>query len=427
MPIWSHRSIGPWALPAGLVAYVLAMTWGWEFPDWKGVWFLPVFLGSSAAGLMLWWWRRGRPEPIVAAAIVVVVAMSMTAIAAFFTQGMRDIELYLKAGDAWWDGRPVYMQVPLAEAPADLSNYPYLYPPVTLPLFGLLSRLPVPVADALWTALSFAALVVALRLVGLRGRWIALLLLWPPITQGLWVGNVAIPLFLLFAAAPWYAAGLLVPPLFKLYSGLATIWLLRREHWGALVRGLIAVILLLVASLPIVDLRLWGEWIAALEVYRQSQVLLVNLYGFGLGKYVPLVAVLAVGAAVAGLALLTHDRRAQLARLGVATIVASPSLFSHGFLVALPAFVSLGTRWFWVALGITACAPGLAWFGALGLAGAAWFRPELRKRPVADPWHPLGEAAEPWPTAPDVAPRSDRPPERARPDAVPGTTEPRAA
>jgi hypothetical protein len=97
------------------------------------------------------------------------------------------------------------------------------------------------------------------------------------------------------------------------------------------------------------------------------------------------------------MALRARERREQLSRLGVATVVASPSLFGHGWLVALPAMFRLETLTLWLVLGITACAPGLAWFVGLVIVVLSWYLPSLRKQEGADPWHPLGSAAAPWP------------------------------
>ena len=116
--------------------------------------------------------------------------------------------------------------------------------------------------------------------------------------------------------------------------------------------------------------------------------------------------------------------RSQLSRLGVATVVASPSLFSHGWLVALPALIRLDTPWFWLALGLTACSPGLAWFVALGLVIASWAVPALRRGSGRDPWHPLDRASEPWPSALADARVTSPPAEAAspgRPDERPST------
>ena len=392
-----------WLVPLALAVYVLAVTWTWEFPNHQGIPFPPVWLGSAVVVLALWH-RLGRSfGPVSVAAIVVVTAMLATDVTLFWSQSLRDLQLYLKAGDIWSNGGSVYSQVPLVARPVDLSNYPFLYPPVTLPLFGALSALPWPVAAGLWLGGSLAAVLFGLRCVGLGWRWCVLLIAWPPVAQGLYVGNVALPLFALFAAAVARPALMAIPPIFKLYSGVAALWLLRREHLRDLLVGgtLVAGVLLL--SIPVMGLDLWLAWFGGLQTYQVSQRLLPEfLYGFGLGRYLPLMALAVLAAVVTVMALRAPERREQLSRLGVATVVASPSLFSHGWLVALPAFLRLDTIWFWLAFGITACSPGLAWFAALLLVGASWYVPAMRKTQVADAWHPLGPGLMAWPGANDA-------------------------
>lgn len=389
-----------WLVALGLGVYVLGVTWTWEFPDWHGIPFPPVWLGLVVTVLLAWRWREGAVGPIAAAAIVALTAMAMTDTASFFTQGARDIGIYLKAGDRWLHGLAVYGLVPVDRPPADLSNYPFLYPPLTLPLFGVMSLLPFPMSAILWVAGSAAALLAGLRRVGLDWRWCAVIFIWPPVVQGLWVGNVAVVLFLFFAIAPWRPAALAFGPIFKVYSGIAGLWLLRREHWRSLAVAIVVVLGLVLVTLPLVGVDRWLEWLAALQAYQVSQQLLRNLYGFGLAGYVPAVVFILVAAIVLLLALRVRDRRHQLAALGVATVTGSPSLFSHGFLVTLPAMFRLDTPWFWLAFGITSCAPGLAWFLVIALLVVSWYVPALRKCEGADPWHPLGSATDPWPSVP---------------------------
>jgi alpha-1,2-mannosyltransferase len=404
-----------WLLPIALSVYVIGTTWTWEFPNWQGVPFPPVWFASALATMAVWRRLGRRFGPIEVAAILAVTAMLTTGVTLFWTQSLRDLTLYLKAGDAWAAGAPVYAQVPLVRPPDDLSNYPFLYPPVTLPLFGALAALPYPVAAGAWMVTSLAAVLGALRWIGLGWRWCLLFLFWPPVMQGLYVGNVAVPMFALFAAAVWRPGLLVVPPLFKLYSGIAALSLLRREHWTHLVVGGAVVLGAGLVTLPLVGIGLWGDWIEALQTYQVSQRLLPNnLYGFGLARHLPLVVLAILALVVTVLALRARDRHEQLSRLGVATVVGSPSLFSHGWLVAVPGIVALDAPWFWLAFGLTACAPGIAWFLVLLVIGASWFVPGLRKRPGDDAWHPLGAAVVPWPTARGTSAQ--------RPEATPADT-----
>jgi hypothetical protein len=187
------------------------------------------------------------------------------------------------------------------------------------------------------------------------------------------------------------------------------------------VLGSVSIAVVCLATLPLVGPQGWAEWIAGLQAYQVSQALLPNnLYGYGLGRYMPFVAFLAIATVVAVLALRARGRREQLARLGVATVTGSPSLFSHGYLVALPAMLRLDTPWFWLAFGLTACAPGPAWFGAIGIVLWSWLEPSLRKRRGFDPYHPLGAASAAWPGA-LTAGAAAAPPSPARRPARQGT------
>ncbi|MEX2011437.1 MAG: glycosyltransferase family 87 protein [Chloroflexota bacterium] len=397
-----------WLLPIGLVFYVLWATWGWNFPDQHGIPFNWVWLGVAGATVIVWQRRRAAFDPITAAAIVAITAMLVNDATLFWSQGMRDLALYIKAGDRWLSGAPVYLEVPLAVLPTDMTNYPFLYPPVTLPLFGALARIPFPFAAALGLGVSMVALLASLRWLGLPWRWSLVVLAWPPVAQGMYVGNVAIPLFALFAAAPWRPALLAIPPLFKPYSAIASLWLLRREHWRSAILGVIVVGGACVVTLPLVGSQLWLDWVGGLEAYQVSQQQLPNnLYGYGLARYMPLFSFIAIAVVVTVLALRARGRREQLARLGVATVTGSPSLFAHGYLVALPGMLRLDTPWFWLAFGLTSCAHGPAWFGAIAVIVWSWFEPSLRKKRGFDPYHPLGTASAPWPGGrlPLLAPR----------------------
>jgi hypothetical protein len=288
----------------------------------------------------------------------------------------------------------------LTARPADLSEYPFLYPPLTLPLFGFLSALPLPLTAALWTGASLAAVLLGFRLIGIDWRWSLLLLAWPPVLQGLWVGNVALLLFLLFAAAPRLPGGLVASVAFKLYSAIGVLWLVRERRWADLAAGVAIVVAVAAITAPLVPAGLWVDWVRGLALYQESQAVLPDyLYGLGLGRWLPQLVVAIVGLLVIAMAVRGPSPRERLARLGMATIVASPSLFAHGFLVGLPSFLALRTGLVWLVLGITACSPGLAWWLAPLLAVAAWVAPALRRLPDPDPWHPLGWRLEPWPDA----------------------------
>ena len=58
-----------WILPIVVSVYVLVLTWTWEFPDWRGVPFPPVWLGTVGLATMAWSWRRGAVTPIAATSL----------------------------------------------------------------------------------------------------------------------------------------------------------------------------------------------------------------------------------------------------------------------------------------------------------------------------------------------------------------------
>jgi hypothetical protein len=259
---------------------------------------------------------------------------------------------------------------------------------------------------------SIGLALTALRMFGLPWRWVVPALLWPPLFQGLWVGNVAPAALVLFALGPWLGAGLVAGAIFKSYTGIAALWLVREKRWSAIAWGAAAIAVLALLTLPLTGLDAWRAWLDGLRQYQASQPLVPVLYGFGLPKFVPFWAYAALAVLAVAAALLRPGREG-LARLGTATIVASPSLWGHGLLVALPSMLTLGSPWLWLAIGFTAVPDGLQWWWAIGLIVASWLLPSLR-RPAGggapgekatagddgmDELHPLPAGTGPWPQA----------------------------
>ena len=415
LPRLSLEGRGGW-LPVGLlVGYLLWNARDRSVPLGPGVEYLPAWVISSAIALLAasLLARRLRPtrawlRPVEASAILAVVAMVLTALTMTY-QPLRDLGIYLKAGQHYLAGAPVYLQAPMTARPADLTNYPFLYPPLTLPPFAALSLLPTPVVQAVWVAGSLALGLAALRVIGLPWRWAIMAVAWPPLFQGLWVGNVAVPALALYALGPWLGAGLVLGAVFKSYTGLAALWLARERRWGQIAAGVAVVAVLGLVTLPLTGLGLWSGWVEALRQYQTSTQNVPALSGFGLPRFVPLWAyvVLAVAAVLVAL---RPSGRESLARLGTATIVASPSLWGHGLLVAVPSMLSLRAPWLWLAIGITSAPDGLQWWYAIGLIVASWFVPGMRRpddatgrggeagRPLDEPLHPLASGEAPWGT-----------------------------
>jgi hypothetical protein len=378
------RRAAAWLLPAALGAYILYATRDWHVPAEGGVAFGPMWAILAAAGLGGWWWRVGRPSTVAVMAVSAVAGMVLTDVTSFWSQGLRDWHLYLKAGTHFLEGGAVYIHDLFTVRPDDLTNYPFLYPPLSLPAFALLSLPPRPIVDAAWLALSAGAAVWALRRLGMGWAWVAVFLAWPPFEQGLYVGNVAMPLFALFVAGPVFGAGLILTALFKLYSGIAALWLPLDRRWRDIAIGVGLVVAWFVLTLPIVGVDRWSEWLTSLGLYRESQPLLPgSLVGLAPARVLPQWVAVAIAVAVLVLALPGRGGAERLWRLGVATIAASPSLYSHGYAVAVPAILRLRAAVLWLVLGITSVEPGVQWFYALGLLVASWYVPALRRESEA--------------------------------------------
>jgi hypothetical protein len=162
---------------------------------------------------------------------------------------------------------------------------------------------------------------------------------------------------------------------------------------------------------PLTGIDLWREWLNGLTAYQESQGYLHGLYGVGLGRYLPMWAFLAIAAFTLVAALWVRGREG-LARLGLASVVASPSLWSHGFVFGIPSFLRLRAEWLWLVAGMMSIGQ---WPGpqvALGIGVTAWFVKGMARHADEEavepsgrrPLHPLGSFAEPWPSDEDRRP-----------------------
>ena len=212
-------------------------------------------------------------------------------------------------------------------------------------------------------------------------------------------------------AAMRYGGAVVLGPLLKPQNGIVSLWLIRERAWRRLGGGLLALLLLVLVTVPLTGIDLWRQWFLGLMAYQESQGYLHGLYGVGLGRYLPMWAFLAIAAFTLAAALWVRGREG-LARLGLASVVASPSLWSHGFVFAIPSFLRLRAEWLWLVAGMMSIGQ---WPGpqlALGIGVTAWFVKGMARRGgdrAADtlgrrPLHPLGSLAEPWPSAEDRRP-----------------------
>ena len=371
-----------WLAPVIAAALAVLPALPWSVPAADGVPFVvawasvAVIVTIAAIGVL-----GRRPTAFESIPIVVLAAALVGDATLLSSQPFRDLDLYLRAGSAWANGQPVYLDHLFTEVPEDRTLYPFNYPPLTLPLLGALAGLPRWVVHVGWLALSAGLALAALRAFGLPWRWAIPALLWRPFAEGLWVGNVSVPLLAAVALAPRAGALIVVPGLFKVYAAIPAAWLLRERRWRDAVLGATVVLGAVLATLPFVGLDAWRAWLGGLAWWDAS---IPILGGFGSGIALeqwlgrPIAVVLA--AAVFILALRPHGTE-SLWRLGVATPMASPSVFSHGLVTMIPSLLQLRPVLSWLAIAATAATPGPVFWVAAGLVIASWFVPALRRPP----------------------------------------------
>ena len=187
------------ALTVVLAAYVLGTSTESYQPtgivfqrmSWVVIWAVVVVVTAFSL-------RRLSAIHILASAAI--AAMIVTDDGLIGTPALNDLGLVRLGGENFAAGLPVYLS---AVAPASSAlNYPYVYPPPSLPLAALLAAPPLEVVSLAWLVALVGAALLALYLIGLRGGWAWLFLLWPPIFVGISPGTSRRLLFLLFAAAP---------------------------------------------------------------------------------------------------------------------------------------------------------------------------------------------------------------------------------
>ena len=384
------RQRRPWplAIGAGLMASIIAgvlVVPGASLPGLlrmvgladralvPGIWIIAITVAivgalAIAGGL--------RPSPIAVLAAAAAALMATTDVATVArgidrADALRDLHLYLNAGESLRAGLQVYRTVPMTEILVDQTLYPFLYPPPVLALFAGLSTLPWAVVGTLWIGAGIVAGAISSRLLGVAAVWVPIFLLWPPFFEGIWAGNVAVPGLLILAAAVASRAassGLVLGPLLKLQAGIPALWLLRERRWRQLAVGTFLVVIICVATLPIVGFASWFEWVAGLRAFQQSQANLPALYSFALPQVVPYVAYIVIAAGALAWAVRVGGING-LRRLSIAAVIVSPSLYRHGLLSLLPGLVALPAEIVWLVLGSTATFYGI-WIaiGATALA-----------------------------------------------------------
>lgn len=321
---------------------------------------------------------------------------------------LYDLDVYLGSASRWLDGGQPYMTAAVTTWPTSAGVDFFLYPPPLLPVFAALSRLPEGFVAAGWVVFLVACAYKSFRFLGLPRIWSVALLAFPPVAIGFESGNVASLTFLLFVASFRAGGALVVEGLFKAQTALPALWLIRERRWRGILAGAAVLGAIVLVTLPLVGFDSWRAWWDGLGYRAASQAAVPSLFGHSYAGALPAAVFTALAAAFVGLALL-FPGRPGLAALGLASIFASPSLWPHGFVFALPALLMLesGTAVL-MLLGAGAFGPNM-WL----LFGGAWIAVVAARRLPSGSFHPLAGTDGPWPS-----PTAPRPTKRSIPPSV---------
>ena len=328
---------------------------------------------------------------LVAASLAVVIALLFARPHPTPGPPMRDFEAYYAAGSVWNAGGDPYSQtIWTAERSltgVDAVRYealPFIGPPATLPVFGLIARIPFDTANAIWRALLIAALA-AVALLTLRFSErpltpasfcaIAVAALgFGPLTSALALGQIALPAFVfVLLAMQWPAAMLFAWIQPNLGVALLSQTAPSRKGIAVAVSALMFAAICLLVSGASGLARYVGDLQAhsAAERFSAIQITLPAIaYGFGA---TPLLAV-AIGlaatcGAIACWAFFMREGASAVERLSFTCALlplALPFFHEHDLLIVfVPAILyalrTEGAWWFVGAFG--ACFAATDWLG----------------------------------------------------------------
>jgi hypothetical protein len=341
----------------------------------------------------------GLPRLIVLALVVAAGGVSLAWTWAIVTNKQLGVDLLipLQAADRWTAGGQPYLGSAFA---ANVGHdYPFLYPPFTLPFWAALAALPrVPLTIA-WVLLGLGAAVLAARRLGLRGT-LVLALVWPPFSEGIWNGNVEILLFFCFVAA-WtsspFGEGLGTGLIAAIKPSQVQPWLLSfRRHARAAIVAAAILGLIALATLPITGLAIYGDWLAQVRAAADP-----NWWGqdAALSRFVgsQIAVIITIGSMLLVLALprLVSPDRAP-AWTGLLLLPAQLNLHIYYWLFLLPAMLRIREEIALLgALLVAAYITPIPWLGYALVLGAWIGRERLPWLAARD-----GHRAGPWPVAP---------------------------
>ena len=238
----------------------------------------------------------------------------------------------------------------LASLPHAASAWfaPFVYPPLAAFMVAPFGVLPFLAAKLVFLAVNLAALVVALRLLGVRDwRCYGIAIASPPVVATIAPGAISI-LLLLAVAAAWHyrdratVVGILVASAVsaKLFLWPLWFWLVRTRRWraGAIAVGVaLAAVAVSWAAISFAGLRDYPQLLSRLTAlegpHSYSAYALQRVVGIGAAHAGQATYALGIIALALALRFVADERRSLVALLGV-SLLATPILWSH-YLVLL--------------------------------------------------------------------------------------------
>jgi hypothetical protein len=299
-----------------------------------------------------------RRVSLAAAAILLIITIvqSLRGVLTVYPIGV-DLEIPVRAATRGAAGGQPYLASAF-DVTSGGPDLPFLYPPVTLPFLVPLLHVPRELLFGAWWAFCVACGVFACRRLAIPWWAIPIALAWPPFAEALLGGNVQVPLFAAFTAIFWTGGGTSFRPVARsvaeggswratgdgvLASLIGTIKVSQAHAWlfvlrhrpRAAIAGAAIVVGVCLATLPLVGIARWTDWLS--QAGRSGDPAW-PLVGWTLSVYLgrPIGLALTVLSLVA--VLFVPPNRAG-AWIGVLSVVGAPSLHMFGFVFLLPAML----------------------------------------------------------------------------------------
>ena len=318
-----------------------------------------LWLGRGRAAFAELFDQRGRWNRRLTVGLAVIVGVAcvigLPELFGAFPAGI-DLEIPLRAASHFSSGGQAYpASAMLVEKGPDL---PYLYPPFLLPLLTPIAALPRGAVTGTWLILGAMCAVWTCRRLAIPWPAVPFVLAWPPFAEGLITGNSQIFAFAAFVALVYEPAdgtlrtrsflpardalnGVLAAAVGALkVTQLLPVLFLARRRFKAAVIGLAALGAVVVVTLLLTGISIYGDWLAQLQRAADPNW---TVGGVALGRRlgVPDLILAAFGIALA----LSVRGRDAVAWLGIALLIATPSVHGYTFLFLLPGLLTIRRDW----------------------------------------------------------------------------------